>query len=63
MRVVMMMRWDGVTDVWESAEDFQAFVDDRLNPGVQQVGIEGEPEVQMTEVHRVFAPAYERSAA
>src|SRR5437764_15410066 len=50
-------------DLWDSPEDFQAFADDRLNPGVQQVGIEGEPEVQMTEAHRVFAPAYEGSAA
>ena len=50
-------------DLWDSPEQFQAFVDNRLNPGVQQVGIEGEPEVEMTEAHAVFAPAYEGSAA
>jgi hypothetical protein len=48
-----------VVDPWDSPENFQAFVENRLNPGVQQVGIEGEPEVTMTESHAVFAPAYE----
>jgi hypothetical protein len=48
-----------VTDLWDSAEAFQSFVESRLMPGVQQVGIEGEPEVELTEAHAVFAPAYE----
>jgi hypothetical protein len=97
MRVVMMMRWDGVTpeeydqvrgavgwesdvprgavlhlacfdrsgmsvtDVWESAEDFQAFVDQRLMPKVKEAGISGEPEVQVTPLHALFAPAFERT--
>jgi hypothetical protein len=45
-----------VTDIWESAQDFQAFVDDRLMPGVQQVGIEGQPEAEIYPVHAIFAP-------
>ena len=45
-----------VTDVWESAEDFNRFVEQRLMPGVQQIGIEGQPQVEITEVHRIFAP-------
>ena len=45
-----------VTDVWESAEDFNRFVEQRLMPGVQKVGIVGQPEVEITEVHRIFAP-------
>lgn len=48
-----------VTDLWESPDKFQAFVEQRLRPGVEQVGIEGEPEVEMVEAQNVFAPAYE----
>lgn len=48
-----------VTDVWESAEDFQRFVDGRLMPVVKGImGLPGEPEVQIRPAHRVFAPAY-----
>jgi hypothetical protein len=43
-----------VNDVWESAEQFQAFVDGRLMQGVQQVGIEGEPEIELYPVQNVF---------
>lgn len=45
-----------VTDIWVSADDFNRFVESRLMPGVQKVGIVGEPEVQITEAHRIFAP-------
>lgn len=48
-----------ITDVWESAADFQHFVDERLMPGVQKVGIEGEPNIEILPAHAVFAPAYE----
>jgi hypothetical protein len=47
-----------VTDVWESPEDFQRFVDTRLTPGVQQLGIQGQPKVEILPVQSVFAPAY-----
>ena len=46
-----------VVDAWESAELFQAFVETRLTPGVQKVGIAGEPEVAILPAHRAFAPA------
>jgi hypothetical protein len=46
-----------VVDVWETAEDFQSFVDNRLMPGIAQVGIEGEPSVTISPAHRVFNPA------
>ncbi|HXE46807.1 MAG TPA: hypothetical protein VN663_00460 [Ramlibacter sp.] len=49
-----------VTDVWERAEDFQAFVEQRLMPGVQQAGIKGEPKVQILPAHNVFTPGYVR---
>jgi hypothetical protein len=48
-----------VVDVWESAEAFQTFVDTRLMPGVQQIGIQGQPRVELFPVHRLFAPAFQ----
>jgi hypothetical protein len=45
-------------DVWESAEAFQAFVAERLMPGVREVGIEGEPQVELVELHDIFTPGY-----
>jgi hypothetical protein len=48
-----------VVDVWESAEQFQRFTEERLMPGVQEVGIEGEPEVELRDAHRLFTPAFE----
>lgn len=47
-----------VTDVWESAEAYETFVADRLNPAMQAVaarhGIalpDGPPQYTLTEVH------------
>lgn len=48
-----------VTDIWESAEDFQRFVDARLMPGVQQIGISGQPKVDIRPAHALFTPAYQ----
>jgi hypothetical protein len=48
-----------VTDVWESADDFQAFARDRLMPGVKQLGISGEPEVEIFPAHAIFAPGFD----
>jgi hypothetical protein len=45
-----------VTDVWESADSFDRFVANRLMPGVQQLGIPGQPDVEIAQVHRIFAP-------
>jgi hypothetical protein len=45
-----------VTDVWESAEQFQRFVDERLMPAVQEIGIEGEPEVRLYPLQAIFNP-------
>jgi hypothetical protein len=45
-----------VTDVWETTEDFNRFVEQRLMPGVQQVGIAGQPDVSISDAHRMFAP-------
>ena len=43
-----------IIDVWESPEAFQSFVDERLMPGVQALGIEGQPEVAIQPAHRVL---------
>ena len=43
-----------VVDVWESPEHFQTFVDNRLMPGVAQLGIGGEPNVTLTPAHAVW---------
>jgi hypothetical protein len=50
-----------VTDVWESAEAFDAFVRDRLMPGVKKLGIPGEPQVVILPAHAIFAPAYDQA--
>jgi hypothetical protein len=52
-----------VVDVWESAEDFQRFVEAELRPGVEAAGIEGEPEIEILPAHNVFAPGYEPARA
>ena len=45
-----------VIDIWETEDDFNRFVEDRLMPGVQQVGIEGQPDVEFHRAHAIFAP-------
>jgi hypothetical protein len=51
-----------VVDVWDSGDQFQAFVEERLMPAVQEIGIEGQPRVDIRPLHsRVFAPALERA--
>lgn len=48
-----------VFDMWDSAEDFQAFFRERVMPAVARVGIAGEPEVELTPVHATFTPAFQ----
>jgi hypothetical protein len=43
-------------DVWERAEDFDAFVETRLRAGIEQIGIEGEPAVEIMPATAVFNP-------
>jgi hypothetical protein len=45
-----------VTDVWESPEQFQRFVEERLMPAVKEIGIQGEPEVRFYPVQAIFNP-------
>ena len=47
-----------VLDVWDSPEQFQAFTETQLMPGVMKAGIEGEPTVTFSPAHRVFDAAH-----
>jgi len=46
-----------VTDVWESEQAFSTFMEMRLAPVIQELGIQGQPEVKFFPLHGVFAPA------
>jgi hypothetical protein len=50
-----------VTDVWESAEQFDAFVRDRLMPGIKELGIPGEPRVEIHPLRELLAPGLTRA--
>ena len=45
-----------VLDLWNSGAEFEAFVQQRLMPGVQRVGIQSQPRVEFGESVAVFAP-------
>ena len=45
-----------VLDVWESEEDFQSFAENRLMPGLEPLGFEGEPKVTFTPAQAYFNP-------
>ena len=47
-----------IVDVWESADAFQTFTEQRLLPAVQQLGLPGEPRVEVFPVHALFTPGY-----
>lgn len=40
-----------ITDVWESAEQFQRFVEERIHPATERIGIETEPTMTVVPVH------------
>jgi hypothetical protein len=40
-----------VTDVWETAEQFQQFAETQIGPITQEIGVDGPPEITMYEVH------------
>jgi hypothetical protein len=42
-----------VVDVWESEEKFNAFIQSRVMPAVQELGIPGQPDVQIDQAHAV----------
>jgi hypothetical protein len=48
-----------VLDVWDSAEHFQRFAEERLMPVTSKLGIDAEPEITFYEVHATFNPRLE----
>ena len=49
-----------VTDIWESPEHFDRWMNGGLGAAIQEVGIEGQPDVRWVPVAGVFAPAFGR---
>ncbi|HEY7034073.1 MAG TPA: hypothetical protein VH482_22235 [Thermomicrobiales bacterium] len=49
-----------VTDVWESAEQWQTYLSEQLVPAFAKLGFPGQPEVEIIPVHALIAPGYER---
>lgn len=43
-----------VTDIWESAEDFNSFAQSRLMPGVAEAGMQGQPHVETFPVQAIY---------
>jgi hypothetical protein len=44
------------TDVWDTAEQLKAFLDERIFPTVAELGITSVPEVHIDECHECFVP-------
>jgi hypothetical protein len=47
-----------IFDMWDSAEQFQRFVEERLMPATTAAGLPGEPDVRVFEVHATYTPAF-----
>jgi hypothetical protein len=47
-----------VTDVWESADDFNAFVQNHLMSAAKEAEVEGQPHVEIFPLHATLAPAF-----
>jgi hypothetical protein len=49
-----------ITDVWETAEQFQTYLTERLVPAFTQLGFTGQPDLQIIPVHSLIAPGFAR---
>ena len=45
-----------VTEVWESPDHVQPFMDERFLPVIRSLGIQTMPRVDLYPVHRLFSP-------
>ncbi len=45
-----------VFDLWDTQDDFDAFLRERLGPAIAQIGIQGQPNVQFETSLAIFAP-------
>ena len=52
-----------VTDVWETAEQYERFGAERLGPITQEVGVPGPPVVSVMPVHNYLTAGYEPSGS
>ena len=46
-----------VIDVWDIAENFDAFLTGRIIPALQSIGVTNQPSVTISEAHAYFKPA------
>jgi hypothetical protein len=49
-----------VTDVWETEEDFQSYFTNKLMPAFAQIGVTGQPEVEIIPVHALHTLGFKR---
>lgn len=47
-----------VTDVWESAEQFQSFAESTLGPVGMEVGMPNQPTIEVHEIYNYLARGY-----
>lgn len=47
-----------IVDTWDSAEEFNTFVETRLMPEVMKLGITNEPKVEVYPVHATYTPGF-----
>lgn len=52
-----------VVDVWESPQQFDRFMEERLGRAIQEVGAQGEPQIQWFDAHAIFNPQALRQGA
>ncbi|MGX7678473.1 hypothetical protein ACSMXN_06220 [Jatrophihabitans sp. DSM 45814] len=50
-------------DIWDSEEQFMNFVQTRIMPAVAQVGLAGQPDLIVTQMHDVFSSVVTHAAA
>ena len=49
-----------VTDIWESNQDFNNFIENRLMPEVKKMGITDMPQVETYNSHYTYIPEYHK---
>ena len=58
--IVQAQGWDGevffAQDLWESREDWDNFLRDRITPAIQQLNFPGQPSVRVFDASCVFIP-------
>src|SRR5204863_9427351 len=64
--IVQSQGWNGDTfiaaDIWESVEDWNNFLQNRILPNLEGLDIEGEPTIRISEAYLVFVPGLHQPA-